>query len=269
MNSSTYARYSCSTPSGIMESVTQVILPVAGLGRVCSTPSGIMESVTRSEAAIYAEGTRAQRLPASWNRSPSLFVPLDCQLLVLNAFRHHGIGHVSSLTHANAPNSAQRLPASWNRSRTGTAAKRNDYVVCSTPSGIMESVTSGGLRSTRFSNCAQRLPASWNRSRWLRRSLHLRQEVLNAFRHHGIGHRNQVPAGRRGDGVLNAFRHHGIGHSELTGNPPRISRAQRLPASWNRSPLNEEYKRNFPKCSTPSGIMESVTPAARREHVRR
>ena len=36
--------------------------------------------------------------------------------------------------------------------------------------------------------------------------------VLNAFRHHGIGHRYACCNCCNTIGVLNAFRHHGIGH---------------------------------------------------------
>jgi len=36
----------CSTPSGIMESVTDPLVAIVAVQSVCSTPSGIMESVT-------------------------------------------------------------------------------------------------------------------------------------------------------------------------------------------------------------------------------
>jgi len=82
----------CSTPSGIMESVTHGV-PVEGVHRNrCSTPSGIMESVTSSPVAL-------SRIH-----------------IVLNAFRHHGIGHYRPWFLSQALNSAQRLPPSWNRS---------------------------------------------------------------------------------------------------------------------------------------------------------
>jgi len=61
---------------------------------------------------------------------------------VLNAFRHHGIGHIA-----------------------GVMVKGQTLYTCSTPSGIMESVTIGrGVDRLRLTS------------------------VLNAFRHHGIGH---------------------------------------------------------------------------------
>jgi len=63
----------CSTPSGIMESVTDRLRLNRDIEARCSTPSGIMESVTRRG------GTG-----------------LVCRSAVLNAFRHHGIGHVPS-----------------------------------------------------------------------------------------------------------------------------------------------------------------------------
>jgi len=108
---------------------------------------------------------------------------------VLNAFRHHGIGHVAGLD------------------------KAETHQKCSTPSGIMESVTarsSCGIRS--------------------------RGPVLNAFRHHGIGHQEGFQLRERMAEVLNAFRHHGIGHVVAAAQHRRVDR-----------------------CSTPSGIMESVT----------
>jgi len=46
--------------------------------------------------------------------------------------------------HERAPawqRSAQRLPASWNRSRSTSRSSHNFRAACSTPSGIMESVT--------------------------------------------------------------------------------------------------------------------------------
>jgi len=157
------------------------------------------------------------------------------KLLVLNAFRHHGIGHV---------------PCGTRRDKDGK---------CSTPSGIMESVTHCLTPFKGNYTSAQRLPASWNRSRKARAFRLLFAVVLNAFRHHGIGHLRiyairaqnatcSTPSGIMESVtgnifllancrfVLNAFRHHGIGHS--SGRTACRSRA------W---------------CSTPSGIMESVT----------
>ena len=155
---------------------------------VCSTPSGIMESVTLACSKPSSSPRSAQRLPASWNRSPLSCPHADDLAQVLNAFRHHGIGHPALDRFHRPPTSAQRLPASWNRSQ---------------------------IYAKFFGFC---------------------YVVLNAFRHHGIGHparRAGVLPGRR---VLNAFRHHGIGHKALTN-----ADALMLP------------------CSTPSGIMESVT----------
>jgi len=83
---------------------------------------------------------------------------------VLNAFRHHGIGHKA------------------------TAKDFREINRCSTPSGIMESVTVV---------LTDRLIVLW---------------VLNAFRHHGIGHLADPVAPGAYLLVLNAFRHHGIGH---------------------------------------------------------
>ena len=177
---------------------------------------------------------------------------------MLNAFRHHGIGHVY-------------------RHVDGAAGDE-----CSTPSGIMESVTSVySFEGTQMS-CAQRLPASWNRS--LCRTSPEQQEGISAQRLPASWNRSQrnyemaeelkvcstpsgimesvtstpggivfsvagcsTPSGimesvtlrkgasGRGAGVLNAFRHHGIGHILLRLSMPPPPCAQRLPASWNRS----------------------------------
>jgi len=83
---------------------------------------------------------------------------------VLNAFRHHGIGHAKELV--------------------------IEHIIwpCSTPSGIMESVTFTVTSMARRVMSAQRLPASWNRSLACILSRAHKCLVLNAFRHHGIGH---------------------------------------------------------------------------------
>ena len=155
---------------------------------------------------------------------------------MLNAFRHHGIGH----------------PGVRNEHPSG--------IKCSTPSGIMESVTRAGGYMPSTAKGAQRLPASWNRSR----PEHARRLAVGS--------------------VLNAFRHHGIGHSSSNNITITTSRAQRLPASWNRSHCHGHQSRGGLQdvlnafrhhgighwiatcimiqarlCSTPSGIMESVT----------
>ena len=114
---------------------------------------------------VYFDGVRAQRLPASWNRSRDPIKRSPFYNNVLNAFRHHGIGHppitvirlrlttcstpsgiMESVTHHHRTSSssipgAQRLPASWNRSRFWGVPFNAKYEECSTPSGIMESVT--------------------------------------------------------------------------------------------------------------------------------
>jgi len=110
----------CSTPSGIMESVTNAHPPRMLICGLCSTPSGIMESVT---------GVRA--------------VTVDDVASVLNAFRHHGIGHLrcawlrafvqggvlNAFRHHGIGHKNEQPPAPTSGA-------------CSTPSGIMESVTS-------------------------------------------------------------------------------------------------------------------------------
>ena len=108
---------------------------------MCSTPSGIMESVTVERKTHSDLLGSAQRLPASWNRSPksACCSPAICC-------------------------SAQRLPASWNRSLAPGAQRLQVVQRCSTPSGIMESVTTAPWATKVRLTSAQRLPASWNRS---------------------------------------------------------------------------------------------------------
>jgi len=129
----------------------------------CSTPSGIMESVTLIGMASVLLRISAQRLPASWNRSHCDDGYFGALLCVLNAFRHHGIGHPESIAPLAGCSRAQRLPASWNRSPRPSVFVAAS-VLCSTPSGIMESVTFRGTDTAPGRPCAQRLPASWNRS---------------------------------------------------------------------------------------------------------
>ena len=180
----------CSTPSGIMESVTIKGKRTYIVASMCSTPSGIMESVTRSPASTRRARGCAQRLPASWNRSLGT-IPI----FVFAEGCSTPSGIMESVTNAHPP-------------------RMLICGLCSTPSGIMESVT--GVRAVTVDDVAS---------------------VLNAFRHHGIGHLRcaWLRAFVQG-GVLNAFRHHGIGHKNEQ--PP-------APTSG--------------ACSTPSGIMESVT----------
>gem|GEM_PF-3126163 len=230
----------------------------------CSTPSGIMESVTLSRPPVARRlAGCAQRLPASWNRSLDRNVYYDTGATVLNAFRHHGIGHdflgrpldeqiacstpsgimesvtppwsrpcctkikcstpsgiMESVTRNpasahRAPKCAQRLPASWNRSQSVVAQRQHAFGLCSTPSGIMESVTSTSQEiAAPLSACST--PSGimesvttvgfFNRCKFF--------AVLNAFRHHGIGHSHNDWCRSGHVEVLNAFRHHGIGHAK-------------------------------------------------------
>jgi len=100
----------------------------------------------------------------------------------------------------------------------------------------MESVTIAGGEIDLNDDGAQRLPASWNRSHHKAHRNSVSMFVLNAFRHHGIGHLADPVAPGAYLLVLNAFRHHGIGH------------------------FDTDDLAEYPAlCSTPSGIMESVT----------
>ena len=100
-----------------MESVTLNARRPERHRSLCSTPSGIMESVTITPSSSGFSSVRAQRLPASWNRSRR------------NRERKAGTGQCSTpsgimesvtvnLRHRRrAAYRAQRLPASWNRSQ--------------------------------------------------------------------------------------------------------------------------------------------------------
>jgi len=155
----------------------------------------------------------AQRLPASWNRS--LFRMARVEIRTESAQRLPASWNRSlhSLVIAFLVGfCAQRLPASWNRSQSPCWAVCFDHILCSTPSGIMESVTprqrraravvircstpSGIMESVTGLDCHDPTVES----------------VLNAFRHHGIGHRGPRGFASSAGHVLNAFRHHGIGH---------------------------------------------------------
>src|SRR3990172_7925175 len=86
---------------------------------------------------------------------------------------------------------------------------------CSTPFGIIGILTLGA--STLFS-----FPS-----------------VLNAFRHHRNSHAEALFSGRRRSLlVLNAFRHHRNSHGPTWGTTLPVTRAQRLSASSEFSPIN-------------------------------
>jgi len=202
----------------------------------CSTPSGIMESVTPANAAGGGSAACAQRLPASWNRSPVCEHYLDagtpCSTPsgimesvtgsdrryghfpnVLNAFRHHGIGHA----------------AEWQERRKGVA--------CSTPSGIMESVTchlDGDRQARRMCSTPSGIMESVTRSGARRLGGGF---VLNAFRHHGIGH----DLNRLSDAAI-----------QQCSTPSGIMESVTLADAITQASY-------YVRCSTPSGIMESVT----------
>jgi len=129
---------------------------------------------------------------------------------VLNAFRHHGIGHGNWEGARTYAGSAQRLPASWNRSHIECESCHTEQR-CSTPSGIMESVTIAGGEIDLNDDGAQRLPASWNRS------------PAN------ITTTNASTVCSTPSGIMESVT---LPHQSQKIRPER---AQRLPASWNRS----------------------------------
>jgi len=152
-----------------------------------------MESVTRRGRLLPTTPSGAQRLPASWNRSPVPF------------------GNLMKVEEG-----AQRLPASWNRShfrRAETWRAGGKVLNAFRHHGIGHEIH---LCTRKHPESAQRLPASWNRSHCQRVYERVLREVLNAFRHHGIGHLSASRLSCLTPCVLNAFRHHGIGHFPLS-----------------------------------------------------
>jgi hypothetical protein len=156
------------------------------------------------------------------------------RLCTVGAFRHHG---VSPPLRAGRPATGQKVLNAFRHhgvSLPGSFASPRLRVACSTPFGITE--FRGLLVSPvrQPARCAQRLSASRSFAGQPPHRKIERDQVLNAFRHHGVSRmvitcistvaieRAQrlsasrsfaVDAGSglhvRGD-VLNAFRHHGV-----------------------------------------------------------
>ncbi len=91
-----------------------------------------------SRCIVHRSPLRAQRLPASTNRSHRIHRHSGALRDVLNAYRRLRIDHALKLYHCV------------------------NYSECSTPTGVYESITTSGTVSTRFCSRAQRLPASTN-----------------------------------------------------------------------------------------------------------
>ena len=118
----------CSTPSGIKAVLTSSSAKVISRPHSCSTPSGIKAVLTRDRERAAPTQAGAQRLPASRRFSPRAPAPVascgrgaqrlpasrrfsrrrdeeQCvgKLLVLNAFRHQGGSHRSSIRVSGKP----------------------------------------------------------------------------------------------------------------------------------------------------------------------
>ena len=185
--------------------------------------------------------------------------------------------------------SAQRLSASqtWSRSRT---SRTPGLAACSTPLGVTDLVTPRLRTKTSDDERAQRLSASQTWSPRRPAPARRRSTVLNASRRHRLGH---VRLGRRTSGrgaqrlsasqtwsrrrrcrhgrgrrVLNASRRHRLGHPACRFRLADAC-AQRLSASqtWSRYGTSRGECRTW--CSTPLGVTDLVTMAARSSAAKR
>ena len=161
-------------------------------------------------------------------------------------------------------------------------ARADCSVACSTPVGVMRSVTRLRQVPRALAAGAQRLSASWIGSRGHAAS-RVADSVLNACRRHrdrSLCNRPAVdmpwmqcstPVGvmdrftsRRlashvADGVLNACRRHGsVTRCHVASRNDARRCAQRLSASWiGHGPSDRWYTRPRLMCSTPVGVMRS------------
>ena len=236
----------CSTPFGITDYIGTRVTTADRATCMCSTPFGITDYIGRSSRRPAPRTNGAQRLSASRIISGGAAEVQHARGHgVLNAFRHHGLYRMETVTEPPpgsplcstpfgitdyigrstvnsailCPSSAQRLSASRiisGRPRLPAGALAR---MCSTPFGITDYI--GQVRD-----------------------VHARLDdlVLNAFRHHGL-YRPQcvvdVADQRR---VLNAFRHHGLYRSAMA------------LLIWSAQVI---------VCSTPFGITDYIGPAAR------
>ena len=228
------AAWVCSTPFGITEVGMLAGLFNSSAPRLCSTPFGITEVGIPRRPARPA-GRRPVLNAFRHHRGGHLS---SCQRRseadrVLNAFRHHRGGHSTWRTHSSeTPKCAQRLSASqrwawggWTTIWSGTAGAQRLSASQRWASAAAE------LCLARHAS-AQRLSAS---QRWAYCSPSgpaPLAPVLNAFRHHRGGHLTAWLDSHPPREVLNAFRHHRGGHRICyVRDERRMRRAQRLSAS--------------------------------------
>ena len=229
--------------------------------------------------------------------------------ILLNARRRHRLDHSRPARDATNPiKSAQRPEASSSRSlrpaiggriRRGLLDARRRHRldhraelaaqlrprICSTPGGVIVSITAGFNATRHRMGSAQRPEASSSRSQPVGRPLVGGDELLNARRRHRLDH---PPVRREGDRtlpLLNARRRHRLDHFEAMeranlvlccstpggvivsitrrggGETPReellnARRRHRLDHAVVPGPPEEVVS-----CSTPGGVIVSITPA--------
>ena len=186
---------------------------------------------------------------------------------VLNACWHHGIDHL--LVSPNGLGASTTvLNACWHHGidHLRSCAEVRSAIMCSTPAGITESITSSSARS--HGACC----------------------VLNACWHHGIDHLRGRRPDRHGDSsaqrllasrnrshvrhrqndraevlVLNACWHHGIDHAGTYVVGVSLVQLCSTPAGITES-ITHCYRLlryDTDACSTPAGITESITGVGR------
>ena len=135
----------CSTPFGIIGTLTDIYLTWSANGTGCSTPFGIIGTLTRwwgclSSVVGFKCSTPFGIIGTLTRRQ---HVPDEAQRPVLNAFRHH-----------------------WNPHRLGMGQSAI-ISKCSTPFGIIGTLTSTRTAQASSTPGAQRLSASLEPSPWV------------------------------------------------------------------------------------------------------
>ena len=226
----------CSTPFGITEVGTRPE-PEAWLHSLCA--QRLSASQRSARAGGQGDGRRlagAQRLSASQRSARGAKLPGSRQSTVLNAFRHHRGRHPVTMRV-----SAFRLR-------------------CSTPFGITEVGTLGGLTDSPGASGAQRLSAS---QRSARRDFPTPRKQSSGAQRLSASQRSargSLRPSRRALTVLNAFRHHRGRHPSILGNLLRNRRVlNAFRHHRGRHPSASRNNTTGGKCSTPFGITEVGT----------
>ena len=179
----------CSTPFGITDCFTKSPGNYLSGGQVCSTPFGItdcftLEGVPVSRYSIVLNAFRHHRL----FHISGLFL-LRVILIVLNAFRHHRLFHIRVLrNHVQNHHvlNAFRHHRLFHPTNAVRDANGKDSAQRLSASQIVSLRPSRNCRPP--TNCAQRLSASQIVSRPMSNVGLVNKLVLNAFRHHRLFH---------------------------------------------------------------------------------